>query len=259
MYEAECKLAVEAARLGGAVLRDGIGKIRDVRTVGYKGEVDLVTEYDKRSERLIVEAISRRFPTHTVLAEEGATGGADDRHRWIIDPLDGTTNFAHGYPICCVSIAYEHDGELAVGVVYDPFRGELFRAVRGQGATVNDAPLRVSETPDLAHALLATGFPYDRSTLEPVLERWGRLVRQAQAVRRDGAAALNLCYVGAGRFDGFWEGTLQPWDAAAGALIVREAGGIVTDFHGQPWTLKERSIIAVNGASVLQELLTALA
>ena len=258
MYEPELQLAIEAARLGGAVLREGIGKIRDVRTVGYKGEVDLVTEYDKRSEGLIVAAIRARFPDHTVLAEEGTTGGNDPQHRWIIDPLDGTTNFAHGYPICCVSIAYEHRGELAVGVVYDPFRDELFQAVRGQGAQLNAAPLRVSGTPDLAHALLATGFPYDRSTLGPVLEHWGRLVRQAQAVRRDGAAALNLCYVAAGRFDGFWEATLQAWDAAAGVLIVREAGGIVTDYHGAAWTLQEHAIVAANGSSLQQELLAAL-
>lgn len=259
MYQPEMELAVHVARLGGAVLRDGIGTIRDVRTVGYKGEVDLVTEYDKQSERLIVDAIRDRFPTHTILAEEGATGGADPSHRWIIDPLDGTTNFAHGYPICCVSIAYERAGELAVGVVYDPFRDELFSAGRGQGARLNGAPVRTSGTPDLAHALLATGFPYDRSTLEPVLERWGRLVRQAQAVRRDGAAALNLCYVAVGRFDGFWEATLAPWDAAAGVVIVREAGGIVTDFYGQHWTLAERAIVAVNGPRLLQELTTALA
>lgn len=259
MYDPELELAIEAARLGGAVLLEGIGKIRDVRTVGYKGEVDLVTEYDKRSEHLIVDAIRRRFPDHTVLAEEGTTGGSDPRHRWVIDPLDGTTNFAHGYPICCVSVAYEHQGELAVGVVYDPFRDELFQAVRGQGARLNTAPLRVSSTPDLAHALLATGFPYDRSTLDPVLEHWGRLVRRSQAVRRDGAAALNLSYVAAGRFDGFWEATLQAWDAAAGVLIVREAGGIVTDYHGASWTLQERAIVAANGAALLQELLTALA
>ena len=259
MYESELKLAIEAVHLGGAVLLEGIGKIRDVRTVGYKGEVDLVTEYDKRSERLIVEAIGQRFPEHTILAEEGGTGGSDPQHRWIIDPLDGTTNFAHGYPVCCVSVAYEHQGELAVGVVYDPFRDELFRAVRGDGAWLNDLPLRVSATPDLAHSLLATGFPYNRSALDPVLAQWGRLIRLSQAVRRDGAAALNLCYVAAGRFDGFWEGTLQAWDAAAGVMIVREAGGSVTDYHGAPWTLKERSIIAVNGPAVLQELVAALA
>jgi myo-inositol-1(or 4)-monophosphatase len=253
------QLPIEAARLGGAVLLEGIGKIRDVRTVGYKGEVDLVTEYDKRSEGLIVAAIRERFPDHTVLAEEGTTGGSDPQHRWIIDPLDGTTNFAHGYPICCVSIAYEHRGELAVGVVYDPFRDELFQAVRGQGARLNAAPLRVSGTPDLAHALLATGFPYDRSTLDPVLEHWARFVRRAQAVRRDGAAALNLCYVAAGRFDGFWEGTLQAWDAAAGVLMVREAGGLVTDYQGRGWTLAERSIVAVNGTALLREVLAALA
>ena len=259
MFESELELAIQAARLGGAVLREGIGKIRDVRTVGYKSEVDLVTEYDNRSERLIVEAISRQFPRHTVLAEEGATGGNDPQHRWIVDPLDGTTNFAHGYPICCVSIAYEREGELAVGVVYDPFRDELFRAMRGEGAMLNELPLNVSTTPDLAHSLLATGFPYDRSALDPVLAQWARLIRSAQAVRRDGAAALNLCYVAAGRFDGFWEGTLQPWDAAAGALIVREAGGLVTDYQGRNWTLGERSIVAVNGTPLLKEVLAALA
>jgi myo-inositol-1(or 4)-monophosphatase len=258
MFEAELSLAVEAAHRGGAVLREGIGKIRDVRTVGYKGEVDLVTEYDRRSERLIVDAIRERFPAHSILAEEGTTGGADPAHRWIIDPLDGTTNFAHGYPICCVSVAYERDGAIVVGAVYDPFRDEQFSAVRGQGATLNRAPLQVSMTPDLGHALLATGFPYDRSTLDAVLERWGRLVRQSQAVRRDGAAALNLCYVGAGRFDGFWEATLAPWDAAAGVLIVQEAGGIVTDFQGKPWTVADRSIVAANGESMLGALLDTL-
>ena len=258
MYEAELSLAVEAAHLGGAVLREGIGKIRDVRTVGYKGEVDLVTEYDKRSERLIVDAIQRRFPGHRILAEEGTTGGADPNHRWIIDPLDGTTNFAHGYPICCVSIAYERDGAIMAGVVYDPFRDEQFSAVHGQGAMLNRSPLHVSMTPDLAHALLATGFPYDRTTLDAVLERWGRLVRQSQAVRRDGAAALNLCYVGAGRFDGFWEATLAPWDAAAGSLVVREAGGLVTDIGGKPWTVAERSIVAANGEPLQRALLDAL-
>lgn len=258
MYEAELALAIEAAHLGGEVLREGLGKIRDVRTVGYKGEVDLVTDYDRRSEQLIVAAIQRRFPGHSVLAEEGTEGGSDPHHRWIIDPLDGTTNFAHGYPVCCVSIAYERDGELAVGAVYDPFRDELFTATKGQGATVNGTPLRVSITPDLAHSLLVTGFPYNRATLDGVLERWGRLVRRSQAVRRDGAAALNLCYVGAGRFDGFWEATLQAWDAAAGVLIVREAGGVATDIHGKPWTSADRSIIATNGNGMLEQLLEAL-
>jgi myo-inositol-1(or 4)-monophosphatase len=258
MYEEELALAVEAARRGGAVLREGLGKIRDVRTVGYKGEVDLVTEYDHASERLVVETIRRRFPTHRVLAEEGTTGGADEAHRWIIDPLDGTTNFAHGYPICCVSIAYEVEGDVAVGVVYDPFRAELFTAVRGRGARLNRRPIRVSTTPDLAHALLATGFPYDRGTLDVVLEHFGRLVRGSQAVRRDGAAALNLAYVGAGRFDGFWEGILSPWDAAAGALIAREAGGVVSDYAGKPWQTSDRSAVAANGDPLLAELLAAL-
>lgn len=259
MQQAELALATAAARLGGEVLRDGLGKIRDVRTVGYKGEVDLVTEYDRASERLIVETILRRFPGHSILAEEGTTGGSDPDHRWIIDPLDGTTNFAHGYPVCCVSIAYEEHGEVAAGVVYDPFRDELFSATSGGGAHLNGAPIGVSMTPDLAHALLVTGFPYNRETLSAVLERFGRLVRRSQAVRRDGAAALNLAYVGAGRFDGFWEATLNPWDAAAGALIVREAGGRVANSTGNPWTVRDRAIVAANGESMLRQLLDTLA
>ncbi len=258
MHDTELALAIDAARQGGAVLREGIGKIRDVRTVGYKGEVDLVTEYDRASEQIIVETIRSRFPSHRILAEEGTTGGDDPAHRWIIDPLDGTTNFAHGYPMSCVSVAYEMEGELAVGVVYDPFRDELFTAIRGCGAYLNGQSIHVSPTPDLAHSLLVTGFPYDRSTLDDVLERFGRLVRATQAVRRDGAAALDLAYVAAGRFDGFWEATLAPWDAAAGAVIVREAGGIVTDFSGQPWTAARRSLIAANGQPIHGEMLIAL-
>lgn len=252
-------LAAEAAKLGGAIMREGLGKIEDVRAVGYKGEVDLVTEYDKASERRIVEAIRRRFPNHRVLAEEGTTGGADPAHRWIIDPLDGTTNFAHGCPICCVSVAYEHEGAVAAGAVYDPFRDELFSATRGGGATLNGKPLRVSRTPDLKHALLVTGFPYDRATLDAVLERFGRLVRLTQAVRRAGAAALDLAYVAAGRFDGFWEATLSPWDAAAGTLLVREAGGLVTDYAGQDWTPAARSLVAGNNPQLHAEMRAALA
>lgn len=259
MQGAELALAIEAARLGGGVLRGGLGQIRDVRSVGYKGEVDLVTEYDRASERLIVDTIRRRFPEHSILAEEGTTGGSAADRRWIIDPLDGTTNFAHGYPVCGVSVAYEEDGEIRAGVVYDPFREELFTAERGGGAYLNGRPIGVSTTPDLAHALLVTGFPYNRETLDAVLERFARLVRRSQAVRRDGAAALDLAYVAAGRFDGFWEATLAPWDAAAGALIVREAGGLVATYAGAPWTVRDRAIVAANGEALLRSLLGALA
>ncbi|MCL4543862.1 MAG: inositol monophosphatase, partial [Chloroflexi bacterium] len=150
-------------------------------------------------------------------------------------------------------------GKIVLGVVYDPFREELFQAVKGNGAHLNGQIITVSMTPVLSHALLATGFPYDRSTLDPVLERFGRLTRLSQAIRRDGAAALNLCYVACGRFDGFWEGTLQPWDAAAGALIVREAGGVVSNYTGAPWSLVDCPIVAANSSSLLQEILSALA
>ena len=258
MFDLELSLAIEAARRGGEVLRQGLGQIRDVLTVGYKGEVDLVTEYDHRSERRIVETIRQRFPEHSILAEEGTTGGTDAGHRWIIDPLDGTTNFAHGYPICAVSVAYEREGKLAVGVVYDPFREELYSGVCGQGAFLNGRRLHVSATPDLAHALLVTGFPYNRATLDRVLAQFGELVRRSQAVRRDGAAALDLCYVAASRFDGFWEATLSAWDAAAGTVIVREAGGTVTNFASASWTPADRALVASNGTGIHAEMLAAL-
>lgn len=257
-YQQELTVAITAARLGGSVLREGIGTIADVRSVGYKGQVDLVTDFDHHSERLILSFITDHFPDHSILAEESSGTKRPSEFRWIIDPLDGTTNFVHGYPVCCVSIALEHKGQVVIGAVYDPFREELFSAVTNQGATLNGQAIRVSQTPDLAHSLLATGFPYDRSQLDEVLLRFGRLTRLSQAVRRDGAAALNLCYVACGRFDGFWEATLQPWDVAAGALIITEAGGIITDFTGVPWRTDHHSAIAANSLGLFDEISRAL-
>jgi myo-inositol-1(or 4)-monophosphatase len=245
------EVAAELARAAGAVLLEGYGRAHRPER---KGRIDLVTEYDRRSERLLLEGIARRTPGAAVLAEEsgahaGATG-ADPAGalRWIIDPLDGTTNFAHNYPFFAVSIAAELGGELAAGVVFDPVRDELFAAARGHGATRNGAPLRVSEIARVEDALLVTGFPYEvREHPEESLPQFRAFLMRAQGIRRDGSAALNLCYLAAGRFDGFWEANLSPWDVAAGALIIREAGGTLSDYEGGPFRLDTRRILASNG------------
>jgi len=239
------RAAAEAfAREAGAIVRSGWGTIHAPER---KGRIDLVTEYDRRSEALLLARIAERFPDHAVLAEEsGARAGA--RVRWLVDPLDGTTNFAHNYPFFCVSVAAEVDGELAAGAVYDPVRGELFSAARGGGATLDGAPIAVSSIATVGDALLVTGFPYSvREHPETILPLFEAFLLRAQGVRRDGSAALNLCYLACGRFDGFWEGHLSPWDMAAGVLIVREAGGTVTDYDGGPFRLDGRQILASNG------------
>ncbi len=240
--------AVEMARAAGAILREGYGR---AHAPERKGRIDLVTEYDRRSERLVLDELARRFPGQAVLAEEsgahaGAAGAAPEA-RWVVDPLDGTTNFAHNYPFFCVSIAAEWGGRLVAGAVYDPVRDEMFSAAAGHGATLNDAPLRVSDVAGVEDALLVTGFPYDvREHPERSLPAFEAFLVRAQAIRRDGSAALNLAYVACGRFDGFWEGHLSPWDMAAGTLLVREAGGAVTDFAGGPFRLDGRQILAAN-------------
>ncbi len=239
--------AQEMALEAGAILREGYGRLHRPER---KGRIDLVTEYDRRSERLLLEAIRRRFPAHAILAEEsGAHGSADGSPtRWIVDPLDGTTNFAHNYPFFAVSIAAEVEGRLAAGVIYDPVREELFAAAAGRGATLNGRPLRVSDIGRVEDALLVTGFPYDvREHPDETLASFRAFLVRAQAIRRDGSATLNLGYVAAGRFDGFWEAHLSPWDMAAGTLIVREAGGRVTAFAGDEFRLDGRQILASNG------------
>jgi len=241
LRDAACAMAREA----GAILAEGLGRSHPAER---KGRIDLVTEYDRRSEALLLERIRARFPDHAVLAEEsGPHAGA--RARWLIDPLDGTTNFAHAYPFFCVSIGVEVDGRLAAAAVYDPSRDELFAAAAGQGATRNDAPIHVSGIDALEDALLVTGFPYDvREHPERHLPLFQDFLVRAQGVRRDGSAALNLCYLAAGRFDGFWESALSPWDLAAGVLIVQEAGGRVTDHAGEPLRLEGGQITAANPA-----------
>ncbi|HXF06587.1 MAG TPA: inositol monophosphatase family protein [Blastocatellia bacterium] len=250
------ELAIQVAREAGALLRDYAG--RTIAVSQKSSAIDLVTEVDLLSERLIVERISTHYPKHQILAEEsGQTAVASD-YRWLIDPLDGTTNYAHGYPFYCVAIALEYKGEIILGVVYDPNRDELFVAERGAGATCNGRPIRVSRTARLTESLLATGFPYDvRRRPTTSLDYFGRFVLTAQAIRRDGSAALDLCYLACGRFDGFWEQGLAPWDMAAGFLIVEEAGGRVTTFDGGPFTIYKPEMLATNGL-IHQEMMEVL-
>lgn len=233
------------AKKAGLLLKSRLGRIHQIN---LKGAVDLVTEMDVRSERFIVSAIRRRYPTHSVLAEEKTALPRTSPYRWIIDPLDGTTNYAHGLPIFCVSIALEREDEFILGVVYDPCRDELFWAEKGKGAFLNRQRIRVSRTPALSTSLLATGFPYDlRDNPVNNLDHFAHFALRTHAVRRLGSAALDLCYVAAGRFDGYWEMTIGPWDFAAGSLIVQEAGGTITDFRGRPVHLDGKQVLATNG------------
>ncbi|MGA2526771.1 MAG: inositol monophosphatase family protein [Smithellaceae bacterium] len=237
--------AEEIARRAGALLKE---KFSQEHEIHYKGEINLVTEADKFSEDLIVTAISRNFPDHGILSEESPAIVGAGKMRWIIDPLDGTTNYAHGYPVFCVSIALEKDEIIILGVIYDPMREEMFIAVRSEGAYLNGKKLSVSPTHDISRSLLATGFPYDiRNSKENNLGYFNSMAKEAQAIRRAGAAALDIAYVAAGRFDGFWELKLMPWDMAAGLLMVEEAGGAVSDLFGGNWNISSPNVLASNG------------
>lgn len=239
--------AVEAALFSGRIQRK---YFRQTLQIDKKGPIDLVTAADLEVEREFRQLVATRFPSHSVLGEEQGSGTApsDARFRWIIDPIDGTTNFAHGLALFCASIALEIDGQLAVGAVYDPIAEELFTAERGVGAWLNGAPLRVSDCDQLLNALLCTGFPYSvREKRQQMVDVFGVFLGEAQGVRRLGSAALDLCYVAAGRFDGFWEERLHPWDMAAAVLIVEEAGGRVTDYADAPVDLFRGQIVASNG------------
>ncbi len=235
----------DVARKAGDWLKKRLG---EEHTVDYKGVINIVTEADRQSEEMIVSAILDRYPDHDILAEEADRVPKGSPYRWIIDPLDGTTNYAHGYPVFCVSIALEENGIVRHGVVYNPILEEMFYACRGEGAFLNGRPLRVSGTKDLSRSLLATGFPYDiRDNSDNNMNYFQVMARSAQAVRRAGSAALDMAYVAAGRFDGFWELRLMPWDTAAGWLLVVEAGGQVTNLSGAPFSLKAPHILASNG------------
>jgi myo-inositol-1(or 4)-monophosphatase len=214
--------------------------------VAKKGRVNLVTEVDLASEELIVGRIRTAFPAHRILAEERGTAGGEAGVKWVIDPLDGTTNFAHGYPAYCVSIGLEAEGEVVGGIVYDPVRRELFRGRLGEGAVLNGETIRVSEEGKLEDSLLCTGFSYEAEEIEQNLKHFNYMMKHARSVRRDGSAALDLCYVACGRFEGFWELSLHPWDVAAGGLIVKEAGGRVTRFDGSNATIYDRECLATN-------------
>jgi len=242
--------AIQTARDAGSILADRMGRALQVSN---KGDIDLVTEADLASEKLIIDRIKSHYPRHAILAEEsGAIEGfqtvsGQSDWRWIIDPLDGTTNYAHGYPCFCVSIALERAGSIEVGVVYDPTRDEVFAAERGQGATLNDRRIRVSDVEDLNAAMLCTGFPYNVRERPNFARDFANFTMEAQAVRRDGSAALDLAYLACGRFDGFWEDGLNAWDIAAGMLLIKEAGGQVTDFVGAPLNIYTPKVLASNG------------
>ena len=238
--------AVDIARESGMLLKS---KLNDHRKIDFKGEIDIVTDADRMSEDMILSAIRSRFPDHDVMSEESIATETGSAFRWIIDPLDGTTNYAHGYPVFCVSIALERKGEVILGVVYNPMLDEMFVAEKQRGAYLNGSRLSVSGTPVLSHSLLATGFPYDiRNDRNNNINYFAEMARKVRAIRRAGSAALDLAYVAAGRFDGFWELKLMPWDTAAGCLLVREAGGAVTNLFGAPHHLSSPHVLASNGA-----------
>lgn len=245
---------LEALARAGKVIRSNFGK---EQRITKKGKFNLVTEIDKASEKAVVGLILKRFPGHSILAEE-SSAILGSGCRWIIDPIDGTTNFAHGFPIVSVSIGFEGDGRLEMGGVFDPFRKELFFAERGRGATLNGKRIHVSRTKTLEDSLLATGFPYDRNIRpDDYLAILRFFLTRIQGIRRGGSAAIDLCYVACGRFDGYYELKLSPWDKAAGMLIVEEAGGKLTDFSGTPLTLTGLQNLATNG-SIHAEMLAAL-
>jgi len=239
-------VAVEAALRAGGIQKARYGQRIEIF---QKGEIDLVTEVDRACEDAILDVLRSRCPGHDIVTEETALARTGSRYVSFTDPLDGTTNYAHGYPFFCVSVALTVDGQGVAGAVYDPIKEELFTAERGAGARLNGRPLRVSTCTALLRSLLVTGFPYDlRDDLVEKLKLFNRFMGQARAIRRDGAAALDLCYLAAGRVDGFWEERLQPWDMMAGTLMVEEAGGKVTRFDGSPVGVRADEVLAANPA-----------
>lgn len=233
--------ALESGRIQSEYFQKRIG-------IHHKGEINIVTDVDIACQRRIIELIEKQYPDDAIIAEEKENTFDETRNKWIVDPLDGTTNYAHGYPFFCTSIAYEVKGEVVAGVVYNPIFKELFSAWKGEGASFNGEKIQVSGINDMKQALLSTGFPYDLPTsTKNNISHFVNFLYHAQAVRRDGSAALNLCYVACGRFDAHWEMKLNPWDMAAGVLIVKEAGGSVTDFQGEKFNIYGDELLASNG------------
>jgi myo-inositol-1(or 4)-monophosphatase len=250
--------AIETAREAGQILLEKFGRKINI---SMKGDINLVTEADLASEKLIIERINTHYPKHSILAEESGASVAvvdgDRRWKWIIDPLDGTTNYAHGYPCFCVTIALEHDGEIVVGATFDPTRNEMFSAEKGSGAFLNNRQIRVSETEELGNALIVTGFPYDFKKRERFAHHLTEFLLRSRGVRRDGSAAIDMAYVACGRFDGFWEEGLNPWDVAAGKLLIEEAGGRVSYYDDSPFSIYSPPICASNG-TIHREMLEVL-
>jgi myo-inositol-1(or 4)-monophosphatase len=249
------KTGIDAARSSGDILKSYIGKLFEVKEKGTK---DLVTAADLHSEKTIIRYIREQFPDHAILAEESGSKPGDERYKWIIDPLDGTINFAHHLPFFSVSIAFALEGKTIMGIVFNPVNDEMFSAISGQGALLNRSGIQVSSTRTIGEGLLATGFPYNvLSEFESVAGRLLQLLKHAQGIRRLGSAALDLCYVACGRLDGFWEQNLKPWDTAAGALIASEAGAVITDFSNNPFHIDKNEIVATNG-NFHQEMISLL-
>lgn len=245
MHEKELKTAVTAAKKAGKLLmRMSRGKL----AVKFKSPIDMVTEADQASEALVISIIRKAFPGDDILTEESQNQRTSSKRRWIIDPLDGTTNYAHGFPVWCVSIAFEEKGHVLTGAIYNPNLNELFTAVKGKGAHLNGSPIRVSGEKHLLKSLLATGFPYDvHTSQENNLDNFQKFIKRAQAVRRPGSAAIDLAYLACGRLDGFWEIKLKPWDAAAASLMITEAGGRITNFSGGCYSIYYPECLASNG------------
>lgn len=244
MWKKEMEVARKAAEEAGKILTDRFGQVKKIEK---KGDIDLVTEADIQSENTILNIIARHFPRDSVLTEEAGELTQLPERVWIIDPLDGTTNYAHAFPFFAISIAMEFEKECVLGVVCNPYTGEFFEAAKGSGARLNGRRIHVSQTKTLQDALLVTGFPYDvQENPQGVIECFQKMLVRAQGVRRPGSAALDLCYVASGVFDGYWEQRLHPWDTAAGAVIVKEAGGIITTFKNEAYTPYHPSIVAAN-------------
>lgn len=238
------RVGIAAVYKSSLILRSYIGRVSEVYK---KGTIELVTEADTESEKAIIETIHKVFPGHDVLAEESGLSGSNSDCRWIIDPLDGTTNFAHQLGLFSISIAFALNENVVVGIVLSPVTGELFSSIKGQGAFLNSRPIKVSNAKKVSESLLVTGFPYDRKKiLGPIVTRFYNCLKASQGVRRLGSAALDLCFLSCGRFDGYWEQHLRPWDTAAGVLIAQEAGAMITDFANRPFTLNKKELLATN-------------